>query len=102
MLKRAVQMASYFGEIPEDSKGYPTKKLRFLVRLCYQLQKLAGLEPFSLSWNDAALALKVTPPTAGDYLRMLIADEIITIVEEHTETQATKYRYSGSSQKMDT
>jgi hypothetical protein len=54
MLKRAKQNAAFFGNVPEESKRYETKKLRHLVRLCYQYQKLTAPEPFPLSWNDAA------------------------------------------------
>lgn len=95
MIKKAITMARYFGRLPEESRQYKTKKLRFLVRICYQLQQLANPEPFYLSWNQAAKALKISPQYAGDYLCILISDGIIEIVEEHTETEATRFRYIG-------
>lgn len=99
MIRRAIQMASYFGNIPEESKRFQTKKLRFLVRFCYQLQQLANPEPFYLSWNQAARALKVSPQCAGNYLGILISDGIIEVEEEHTETEATRYRYVADKKK---
>ena len=95
MIYRAIKMASYFGKIPTESQDYEIKKLRFLVRICYQLQQLSNPKPFYLSWNQAAEALKVSPQCAGSYLGILISDGIIEVVEEHTETEATKYRYIG-------
>ncbi len=95
-------MASYFGNVPEESKHYETKKLRFLARICYQLQQLSDSEPFSLSWNDVALVLKVSASCAGDYLKMLKADGVLRVVEKNTDTLATKYRYTGPSQAQDT
>ena len=95
MMKKAIAMARYFGNIPEESNNYGTKKLRFLVRICYQLQLLANQEPFYLSWNQAASALNISPQYAGEYLCILIGDGIIEIVKEHTETEATRYRYIG-------
>ena len=95
MIRKAIQMARFFGNIPEESTGYPTRKLRFLVRICYQLQQAAGQDPFYLSWNQAASALQVSPSCAGGYLGILLGDGIIEVVEEHTETEATRYRYIG-------
>jgi hypothetical protein len=96
-LSTAVKMASFFGNIPEESLYYPTRKQRLLVRICYQLQKLTGPDPFYLSWNQVASNLNISVHCAGSYLRTLLSDEIITVAEEHTETEATKYRYTGNA-----
>lgn len=93
MINEAVKMASYFGNVPEETKFYQTKKMRFLVRICYQLQKLTYPDPFYLSWSMVASILKVSVRCAGEYLQTLVRDEIITVEDEHTETKATKYRY---------
>lgn len=95
MINRAIKMASYFGDVPKESLNYQIKKMRFLVRICYQHQKVTTPEPFSFSWNEVARELKVSPWCAGSYLRDLISDGIIAVVEEHTDTKATKYRYIG-------
>lgn len=95
MIKRAIKMASYFGNEPKESQYYQTKKMRYLVRICYQHQKVTSPEPFSFSWNEVADVLKVSPWCAGGYLRDLISDGLIAVVEENTDTKATKYRYIG-------
>ena len=99
MFKRAVKMASYFGNKPKESKKYETRNLRFLVRICYQLQNLTGSDPFYFSWNQVATVLNITFKTAGNYIGMLVSDKIITVVKEHTETNATYYKYTGGSAK---
>ena len=99
MINRAIQMARYFGDVPKESQSYKVRKLRFLVRICYQLQQLANPEPFYLSWNQAAKTLKVSPECAGNYLSILISDGIIEIAEEHTDKEATRYKYIGGRNK---
>ena len=98
MFERAVKMARFFGKEPPESKDYETRKLRLLVRICYQLQKLADPEPLHLSWKQAARVLKVSAECAGDYLRILLADGRLTLVEKHTDKKATMYRYNGDSE----
>lgn len=93
MFDRAVMMAAHFGDVPEESRGYDARRMRFLVRICYQLQRLTQPEPFPISWNEVAETLDISPSYAGQCLRMLAEDGIIAPVETPNETLATKYKY---------
>ena len=90
-LKAAVETALN-AETPILTEGmYEKPEMRLLVRICFELQKLQEKEPFWLSWNDTALILGVSAPTAGKWLCMLEADSIIQKVEEHTHIKAARY-----------
>lgn len=78
--------------IPAENM-YEKPEMQLLVRVCFELQKIQGKELFWLSWNDAALILGVTAPTAGKWLCMLEADSVIQKVEEHTYTKAARYKF---------
>lgn len=75
---------------------YEKAEIRLLVRVCYELQFLQQEEPFWVSWNDAAWILGVSSPTAGKWLCMLEADNVIQKVEEHTFKYAARYRWTHS------
>ena len=72
---------------------YVKPEIRLLVRICFELQKLQGREPFWLSWNDGAWILGVSTPTAGKWLCMLEEDMVIQKIEEHTHIKATRYKF---------
>jgi len=76
---------------------YEKSEIKLLVRICFELQGLQQKESFWLSWNDAALILGVSPPTAGKWLCMLEADGVLQETKEHTHRKATRYQYVGKS-----
>jgi hypothetical protein len=95
-LKIAVQRAVDMENRHTAENAYESPEIKLLVRLCFELQKLQGAEPFWLSWNDAAWILGVTSPTAGSYLAMLEIDRIIKLVKTNTATKSRRYKFIAS------
>jgi hypothetical protein len=89
---------------PPEADRYESPKLKTLVHLCYELQKLAGGSPFFLSVRDAARAVSLSEKSlnaATAFMRGLQRDGIIEIVEPGKPggRRATRYRYVTNNQK---
>ncbi len=83
---------------PPEANRYESPKLKTLVHLCYELQKLAGDSPFFLSVRDAARAIGLSAKSlhaVSAFLRGLHRDGIIEPVEigKSGGHRATRYRY---------
>ncbi len=72
---------------------YDAPETQLLIRVCYELQKLQGTESFWLSCYDAGGILGLSHTEANKRLQMLVADEILRVIEKNTTKRATRYRY---------
>ena len=72
---------------------YESDEAKLLIRLCFELQRLQGEQPFWLSCHNAAGVLGVSPPTANKMLEMLVADGVIMMVKNNTATKARRYKF---------
>lgn len=77
---------------------YPAnKRLRLLVALCAGLQRQAGAEPFFLACRAAAPLLGCSHMQVARYLRRLLADGVLGLVERgggpKNRRRASRYRY---------
>ena len=93
MLKIAVDKALEAINHLSAEQEYESEEAQLLVRICYELQRLQGENPFFLSCYSAGYVLGVSHKKANKMLQMLVADEIIVLVEKNTTTRATRYRY---------
>lgn len=93
VLGRAVQTAREDTENPPEAQDYEDSRTRLLVRVCWQLQRVHGGEPFYLSLRTAGEILDVSHTAAAKKLEMLMADGLLAIASAHTRRLATCYRY---------
>ena len=78
--------------------NYPDNlKIQNLAVLCREMQKACGNKPFFLSARTAAGLLEISAMQANRYLRLLVREDILTIIEKggtaETVRKATRYRY---------
>jgi hypothetical protein len=99
-LKKAVELALDAKDRPE-AEQYDSIEVQLLIRVCYELQQLQGEEAFWLSCHSAAGILGVSHTEANKMLQMLVADEILKVVEKNTTTKATRYRYIGGGKESE-
>jgi len=101
--EQALEAARTAEDPPEiDALGYSAaRSVALLIKWCRTLQGLAGAHPFYLSYQAAARGLDVDPGTAGRWLRMLVHDGVLEVVEPHTRSRATRYRYKGLKTSLD-
>ena len=67
---------------PPQANNYQSPKIRQLVHLCYELQIIAGENPFFLSVRSAARAIDCNGyVTAAAFLNGLVRDGILECVE---------------------
>lgn len=83
---------------PPEANRYESPKLKILVHLCYELQRLAGDSPFFLSVRDAARAVGLSAKSVhvvSAFMHGLHRDGIIKPVEigKPGGCRATRYRY---------
>ena len=82
---------------PEAALVYEQEKLRLLVTLCQELQRIWGERPFFLSCRTAGDAVGVTHATAQRWLRGLQTDDVLKLVKKGgqitTRRKASRYRY---------
>ena len=93
MLKLATQKALEATIHLDAEKDYDSEECQLLVRVCYELQQLQGKEPFWLSCYSAAWILGLSHTEANKRIQMLVADEILRVIEKNTTKRATRYRY---------
>lgn len=78
--------------------NYPeNRKIQNLAVLCREMQKACGDNPFFLSARTAAGLLEISAMQANRYLRLLVKEDILAIIEKGGTSQnprkATRYRY---------
>ena len=93
MLKLATQKALKTKESLDVEKEYDSDEIKLLIKVCYQLQKLRGPEPFWLSCYSAGAILGLSHTEANKKIQMLVADGVIRQVKKNTTTKATRFRY---------
>jgi hypothetical protein len=79
---------------PQCAKQYESDNVILLVKLCRELQRLAGDAPFYLSARIAGDAIGVERMQAHRYLHMLVVDGVLRVAEPGTKTRATRYRFT--------
>ena len=94
-LEKAVQLALKAQDILPEAEDYDSTEGQYLIRICYELQKLQGKEPFWLSCRSAGGILGVSHETANKYLQMLVTDDVLKVLKEHTSNEATRFKYIG-------
>jgi hypothetical protein len=88
------------GTPPPEAGRYESPKLKRLVHLCSELQKLVGDDfPFFLSLRDAARAIGLSNKSlalVSAFMRGLERDQVLTPVERGKSggKKATRYRYN--------
>jgi hypothetical protein len=93
ILRKATQKALEAKDILPEAEQYELSEVRFLVRVCYELQQLTAPKPFWLSCHSAVGILGVSHTQANKWLQMLVADDILKVEKQHTTKTATRYRY---------
>ncbi len=96
MLDQAVKRALDTSVTIPQAEEYDTEEANLLVRICHELQQIMGDKPFFLASRTAGGILGVSHRTAYKLLEMLVADEILRLVEKHTPNRAPRYRYIGN------
>ncbi len=84
--------------LPAEALQFEDKPKRLLVALCWQLQRIAGEQPFFLSARDAGRLLGVSHVTAATWLRASCVLQIVREVEKGRilpdgQQRASRYRY---------
>ena len=72
--------------------GYGEKAL-LLCRICKQLQRNAGDDPFFISSRQAGDLIGLHFTDASKVLYALVADDVLKLVKRGAGTQASRYRY---------
>lgn len=72
--------------------GYGDKAL-LLCRICKQLQRNAGDNPFFISSRQAGELIGLHFTDASKVLYALVADDVLQLVKRGAGTQASRYRY---------
>jgi hypothetical protein len=82
---------------PRCCADYESPQIIRLITICRAMQDTAGERPFFLSCRLAGQMLGIDRNAAAKLLFVLCADRIIQIVEAHTATRATRYRYVATN-----
>jgi hypothetical protein len=87
-------------DLPACAMQYQTEEVRLVVKLCRELQRHAGKEPFSLSVsmvNDLILKAGENRMRGWRILRGLVLDGVVEEVEKGTASgrRASSFRYLG-------
>jgi hypothetical protein len=96
LLKFAVKEATQDTENPPNE--YETESTRFLLRVCYQIQRRMGRTPFGFSCRMAGDIIDVSSVSAAGKLEMFVADGYLGVAEQYRygTRRATRYRYIGA------
>lgn len=78
---------------PAVAMQYDSPGMRRLVRLCRELQREAGTAPFFLLGRVAGRILDIGHDTAARWLTVLVADDVLELVEKGKLGRGTRYRY---------
>jgi len=74
---------------------YESEEVRELVKLCKELQSREGANPFRLDCRTGGRAIEMSHTATLDRLKMLVADEVIELVQIGAHKRASRYRYLG-------
>jgi hypothetical protein len=100
----AVNAAGY--RPPKCADWYTSGKIKRMISLCHELQRVNGDRPFFLTLEAAAHLLGTSPEQAGRWFRMLRRDspeyrdrQVLQAVELHGfgERKVNKYRFVGKA-----
>jgi len=89
---------SHDAPLPEAANKFKSPKIRALVRLCAELQGIAGGEPLYLSCRNAAELLGVSYKQAARYLSLLVRESLLSVIEPGSakNNRASRYRFVGA------
>ena len=92
--------AAMKADTPACAMRYETEEVRLVVKLCRELQKHAGSEPFFLSVstvNDLILKAGENRMKGWRILRGLVLDGVLQEIQKGTASKrrATSFRYLG-------
>ncbi len=88
--------------LPVEAADYEQKKLRLLVAFCREIQRAAPGVQFFLSCRTAGGLLGISHTKAAEWLRLLVADDILEekekggINKDTGEQRASRYLYIAS------
>ncbi len=80
------------GNMPPEAEHYDREEVKRLVSLCWHLRRK---DEFYLSMPKAAPLLEVDTRQVSRWLKMLQADEILTVTRPGTRHRATRYRWTA-------
>jgi hypothetical protein len=83
---------------PAECERFTSSKIRLLVAVCYQLQRIAGDAPFFIGFRDVA-KLTETKDLHSAMAKMngLILDGILTLERRGNEAKANRYKYQSQN-----
>ena len=85
---------------PEAIENFQDPKIRLIVALCWELQHIAGQEPFFLSARTVQHLLKQeSHATAARWLRSFCVLKILTEIEKGGGVRASRYRFNFKENK---
>lgn len=84
------------GNMPPEADQYDREEVRRLVALCWHLGRNGE---FYLSMSKAASLLNVKPMMICRWLKMMQADEVLTLVKPGTRHTAAHYRWTAPVSK---
>ncbi len=81
-----------------DALGYDGEQVRLLARLCRELQRSAGSQPFYLSCGTVERLFKVNRGVAHRWLMLFQIDGLLELVEKGSQQsrRASRYHYRGT------
>src|SRR5262249_53689054 len=79
---------------PPSAARYVIPEIKRTVALCSVLQERAGQQPFFLAANPLAEEFGVDPGTVCRWLRLLVRDGVLSLVQKGNRGRATEYRYN--------
>ena len=83
------------GHLPTEADQYDSEVVKLLVGLCANLAAYRAGDRFFLSSHVAGRRLEIPQSKALQYLKMLIADGVIEVVQTGNERRANRYRWLG-------
>lgn len=80
---------------PAIAEAYGNETVSRLIRLCRELQRNAGQKPFFIAYRTITELLGINRNRAGQFMEMLIADDVLVLVRKGHTGRASEYRYLG-------
>ena len=81
------------------AESYDSPSTHRLLKLCRELQRLTGDQPFFLSCRSAGKLLSIDHDGASKLLGMLVSDGVLLQAKKGTMRTATRYRYVGEAMR---
>lgn len=85
--------------LPPEAAGYDSPQVQRLVKLCLELQRGSGSDPFFLSCRTAGNVIGVDHDAANKMLVMLVADAVLVRARAGTARTAARYRFNTKGDK---